>query len=190
MLVETIDKITHEIEIHSDDYPCDPREFDNLGTIHCASLSKYTIGDTFFDYADFKSWDDVQAHLKKEYDARVILPVYLYDHSGLRISTQPFSCPWDSGQIGFVYVSAEKIRSEFNVKRINKSLLQEIEKIIIAEIQTYDDYISGNVYGYCIREKSTDMIASSCYGYYGNPNELCIPDALEEFKAISESQLN
>jgi len=33
----------------------------------------------------------------------VILPLYLYDHGGITMSTGAFSCPWDSGQVGWIY---------------------------------------------------------------------------------------
>ena len=35
------------------------------------------------------------------------LPVYAYVHSGETISTEPFSCPWDSGRSGWVYCTTE-----------------------------------------------------------------------------------
>lgn len=40
----------------------------------------------------------------------VILPLYLYDHSGITISTGPFSCPWDSGQVGWIYAPKDTFR--------------------------------------------------------------------------------
>ena len=30
----------------------------------------------------------------------LMLPLYLYDHSGITMNTTGFSCPWDSGQVG------------------------------------------------------------------------------------------
>jgi hypothetical protein len=42
-----------------------------------------------------------------------ILPVYLYDHSGLTINTTGFTCPWDSGQIGWIYASHEQVKAEY-----------------------------------------------------------------------------
>ena len=42
----------------------------------------------------------------------LMLPLYLYDHSGLAMSTESFSgraphAEWDSGQVGWIYVSKE-----------------------------------------------------------------------------------
>ena len=44
--------------------------------------------------------------LVEQMDGMVILPLYLYDHSGITMNTCGFSCPWDSGQVGWIYASA------------------------------------------------------------------------------------
>lgn len=46
-------------------------------------------------------------------ETHCILPVYMYDHSGLTINTTGFSCPWDSGLLGWIYASHDKIKEEF-----------------------------------------------------------------------------
>lgn len=45
-------------------------------------------------------------------DKYIILPLFLYDHSGITISTGPFSCPWDSGQVGWIYAEKKKLIEE------------------------------------------------------------------------------
>lgn len=45
-------------------------------------------------------------------DKYVILPLFLYDHSGITMSTSVFSCPWDSGQVGWIYASKQKFIDE------------------------------------------------------------------------------
>ena len=35
--------------------------------------------------------------LVEQMEGMVILPLYLYDHSGITMNTTGFSCPWDSG---------------------------------------------------------------------------------------------
>jgi hypothetical protein len=69
----------------------------------------------------------------------VILPVYLLDHSGITISTSSFSCPWDSGQVGFIYVTKEKCMEE----QVRFELAEDILK---GEIQTLDTYLTGDVW--------------------------------------------
>jgi hypothetical protein len=43
----------------------------------------------------------------------VVLPVYIYDHSGITLNTTGFSCPWDSGQVGWIVCDLDKARECF-----------------------------------------------------------------------------
>lgn len=98
----------------------------------------------------------------------IILPLYLYDHSGITISTGRFSCPWDSGQVGYIYVAKEKIRKEWNKKLINKTFEQKIVGYLENEVKTYDDFLTGNVYGFSISDNAeTDTHLDSCWGFFG-----------------------
>ena len=45
-------------------------------------------------------------------DKYVILPLYLYDHGGITMSTGAFSCPWDSGRVGWIYAEKKKLIEE------------------------------------------------------------------------------
>jgi len=40
-------------------------------------------------------------------DAKAYLPLYLFAHSGVRVSTEPFNDPWDSGQCGFAVLEKD-----------------------------------------------------------------------------------
>jgi hypothetical protein len=75
-----------------------------------------------------------------------ILPVYMYDHSGITISTGPFSCPWDSGQVGIIYVTKQKYEVETQ-KPFN---FEDAEIILKGEINTLDQYLTGDIWGYTI----------------------------------------
>ena len=87
-------------------------EFDNLGKMVCFH-KRYSLGDDHdIHHDDFNGWDEMGEHLTKGHDAVIILPLYLYDHSGITIQTTPFSCPWDSGQVGFIYMDRETILRE------------------------------------------------------------------------------
>jgi len=95
----------------------------------------------------------------------VIMPLYLYDHSGITISCGPFSCPWDSGQAGFAYVSMETGRKEFP-SLSDEELKKQLEKNIRGEVKTYDMFLRGEVYGYTIEDEEGEYV-DSCWGYYG-----------------------
>ena len=68
-----------------------------------------------------------------------ILPVYMYDHSGITLSTGPFSCPWDSGQVGFIYVTKEKCDKE-------QVDFAKAEDYLKGEIATLDQYVTGDIW--------------------------------------------
>lgn len=137
---------------HDDGDFNDPREWDNLGTMICFHRH-YSLGDKHnLDSSDFSSWDEMESYLFRELKAEVVLPLYMYDHSGITMNTTGFSCSWDSGQVGFIYVTREDILNEFGVKRITKSLREKVEEILIGEVEVYDQYISGDVYYYAIEK--------------------------------------
>ena len=93
-------------------------------------------------------------------------PLYLYDHSGITISTGRFSCAWDSGQVGFAFVTRAQMIKESAFKRWTPAARAWARERIDAETRVYDDYITGAVYGYVIASDSDDHM-DSCWGYYG-----------------------
>ena len=162
-----IENEKYKLEIFDDLNPCSPREFDNLGTMVCFHR-RYNLGDeTELKSSDFSSWEELENYLYKEEDALIAIPVFMYDHSGLWINTTGFSCPWDSGQVGYIYVSKEKVRREYSCKRISKKLKEMIREMLCSEVDLYNDYLSGNVYGFTLTDKeNAEEIDSSC-GFYG-----------------------
>jgi hypothetical protein len=104
----------------------------------------------------------------------ISLPLYLYDHSGITMNTTGFSCRWDSGCVGFIYVTKEQVRKEYNVKRITKDIVDKVTKVLQGEVKTYDQYLTGDVYGYriskvevCDKGCEHKEEVDSCWGYYG-----------------------
>ncbi len=166
---------TKKLSIYQDMNPEDPRNWDNLGLMVC-SHKRYNLGDKHdFRFGDYGGWGEAKQALIKKYDAAIILPLYLYDHSGITMKTTPFSCPWDSGQVGFILISKAKIREEYSVKRITKELLDKVEKNLLCEVETYDQYLSGDVYGFTLVELSKcneghehETEIDSCWGFYGH----------------------
>jgi len=109
------------IELHQDENPESPREWDNFGTMVCFHR-RYVLGDKHnFSVEEIK--EIVQ---RKDVLA---LPLFLYDHSGLTMNTTGFSCPWDSGQVGYIFVEYSKIKGEFSKKRVSKSLVEKARRI-------------------------------------------------------------
>jgi len=162
------------IEIIQDDYTESPREWDNLGTMICFH-SGYNLGDKHdYQFYDYDSWDEQRKDIEKKENSCVILPLFIYEHSGITISTSPFSCTYDSRQLGWIVVSKEKVRKEYGVKRINKELIEKVTNILKDEVKTYDQYITGDVYGYRVSKVTECELGhehkeevDSCWGYYG-----------------------
>lgn len=163
------------LEIYQDESPESCREWDNLGIVAC-SHRRYSLSDKHAPKIDpestgCNSWDEVEQYLIKEEGAKVILPIYMYDHSGITIATTPFGCRWDSGQVGFIYCTVEKIKSEYSCKRITKSIIEKVERILKAEIETYNQYVIGDIYGFRLMkvdiENDEREVEDSCWGFYG-----------------------
>jgi hypothetical protein len=180
--VKTKDIGTYRIMIFQDESPDSPRNWDNLGTMVCFHRS-YNLGDKHdYNHNDYSGWEEMRNAIEKNEDALIILPLYLYDHSGITISTSPFSCRWDSGQIGFIYVSKKKVREEYSVKRITKKVTERVMKLLEGEVETYDQYLTGDVYGYevynvekCDHGHEHEKELDSCWGFYGE--EECMKEA-------------
>jgi len=172
---------TFRIKIIHDENPESPREWDNLGTMVCFH-GRYNLGDKHEYNSDhYNRWDDMEKEIIKRENVCVILPLYLYDHSGITMNTTGFSCPWDSGQVGYVFVSKEKVRKEYGVKRITKKVIEQVTNVLVGEVSTYDQYLTGDVYGYEIYEVTTnngietETFVDSCWGFYGSDH--CMEEA-------------
>ena len=174
----------YQIDILPDYNPTNPREDDNLGTMVCFH-SRYNLGDKHsYDHLDYNGWDEMKQAITKKENVAIILPLYLYDHSGITISTTPFHCRWDSGQIGFVFISKEKIRREYRCKRVSKKLIDRVTKYIISEVKTYDNYLTGSCCGYRITDTETGREVDSCWGYYGSDD--CMTEAESIVKSYQD----
>ncbi len=174
--LETINYKNHTIGIYSDDCAESPRTWDNICEFHC-SHRKYLLGDKGYNYSNGQ--DCIEAAQQAEKQGDIVMPLYLYDHSGITISLSPFSCRWDSGQVGFVIVRKEKMLRELSAKRFTKSLKNKALKIAQGEVETYDQYLRGEVYGYKI-----DGDGDSCWGFYGQ--EECISEAKSIIDTMKE----
>jgi len=162
----------YTIKVEQDDTPMNPRtECDNLGTMVCFH-TRYTLGDTGhgYDSRDYKGWEGMKQAILKDNPDAVILPVYMYDHSGITINTTGFSCPWDSGQVGFIFLSLYDARKQMHWKVVTKKRRAQLESYLRGEVEVYDQYLRGEVYGYEVIAPDGEEL-HSCWGYYGDPDE-------------------
>lgn len=158
-LVDTKEYKGYTIETHQDMDPLNPRaEYDNFGHMYCWHRN-WTLGDDGKrGYpADYPEPSDLEAEFTK---SDVILPIYMYEHSGVALSTgndtYPFNDVWDSGQVGYIVAWADEIRKEYSVKRITKAIREKVVKLLQSEVKTYSQYLNGEVYGYVIKAPPVD----------------------------------
>lgn len=158
----------HILQIFRDTWAESPRSWDNLGTM-AIFHKRYNFGDEVnFKIEDFTSWAEMEEHLKKE--AAVILPIYMYDHSGITINTEGFACPWDSGQVGFIYATKDELRAEYSKHKITTETIQIATQILEAEVKIMNRYLSGDLYGFHLIKRTPgeeDQTIDSCSGFYG-----------------------
>jgi hypothetical protein len=111
--------------------------------------------------------EDVSEVIKDiENKGGIVLPLYLYDHSGITMSTSAFSCPWDSGQVGFIYMTLDDIRKNWMIKRVTKKHRQQAIDLMISEVKVYDYYLTGQCYGYIVEAPDGEQL-DSCWGFLG-----------------------
>lgn len=150
--IKTIEKDGYILKIFYDESPESPREWDNLGTLIFVNKPR-SLGD----------YSDPGADIEAAKSALIRLPIYIYIHSGIAISTAPFSCHWDSGFLGYYYVTREKVISKHG--EVTPENIQTAENRARAELEAFGIYLSGDVYGFTI-EKAGEVIDSR-WGYYG-----------------------
>jgi len=157
--------------------PESPREWDNLGKMICWHRN-YDLGDkhSFANPSEFMAW------WKEEGKGGILLPLALLDHSGLSMWVGSEASPfdpggWDSGQVGWIYCTKEMI-----VKEYGKNKRKLAEKVLRGEVETYDQYLKGDVYGYIIKNPDGETV-DSCWGFYGY--KYCI----EEGKSMLKCQV-
>ena len=148
-----------------------PREWDNLTKMLFFGKHKHLGDKHTINADDYNGWNELEQAIRKEYDVVMIKKVYAYIHSGMTISTQSFSCPWDSGVLGFVIITKADLRKEYNWKVLTQKRINEVsnrlDNIIDGEVKILDYYISGEVYQYSV-ETNDGEIEDSCAGFYGN----------------------
>ena len=139
------------------------RDADSPDTWDCGEVfltgkhRQFHVKKDGFMLADLAS----QTRLKEVEKSHYMFPLIAYIHSGVALSLQrgyPFNCPWDSGQVGWVFVAKGKGKT---------AITREIaEKQAESLVETWNQYLSGDVWGFVIEDEDGDHI-DSCWGFYG-----------------------
>ena len=196
----------YTLEVIQDEYPNDPRNWSNVCTMVCwhrhyklgddhnfespdefmQHLYLDVIGKHWCDEHESDDWQDVYKELQNT-DLVLIKQINLYDHSGITISTSsgyPYNDRWDSCCVGFIYVTKKTIFKECG-GITEENWKDRADEYLEGEVQTYDQYLMGDIYGYAltkkvihqekcphcgevIREYEDEEEADSCWGFYGD----------------------
>lgn len=168
--VQTEEYRRYKIGLYHDDDAISPRKWDNICVFHVAHC-RYAFGDENHNNIESINAANMEAHRNGD----IVLPLYMYDHSGITINLTPFSCKWDSGQVGFVAVPRLKMIEEFGKKIFTPKLKARALEIAKAEVKEMDQYLVGDVYGFKVfgpiqgDEDDDDCREEleACWGFYG-----------------------
>lgn len=168
----------YTIEINIDEYPENPREWDNVAEFVCKH-SHYHLGDRhdvdecvddlFARYCP--DWDSdgrsTADKLRKVNETGNVVwcPISVYDHSGITMwlgSTygHPDAC-WDCSTVGFAYVEKESSGRKYDPNWKEWALEQ-----MKTEMKVYNAYLKGEVFQYSITDADDEDI-DACGGWYG-----------------------
>jgi hypothetical protein len=186
MTEKTIDFANNiRLRIEQDQDPEFPGDWVNLGEIAYSS-SRTTLGT---ENMPRERLDEIRDRIAC--GELVGTPVYAYVHGGATISCgvqlkdkartwtfcNPFSCPWDSGQSGFVYCTKERAIAEFGKKVLTKAVREKALQRLANEVAIFNQYLTDDVYGFIVERLIRDPHGknnvidteelSSCWGFYG-----------------------
>ena len=172
-IIETLERpLGYKIRISVAEIQQNPREeFESMGTFVLAHKRYNVANETEIKTDQFNSWDDVKKEIIKQNGPCVILPVYMYDHSGVALSTARTGCfadQWDSGVLGLIFVSNKTIRETYGVKRVSPKVLTKTLDALVNEVEVYGAYLNGDVFEFEILDAVGNVIEDSCMGsFYG-----------------------
>lgn len=165
--ITTTDGRKLRLVIEQDEFPEDPRSWDNLGTMLCCHRDyqlgdcnsnreteeqlaeicrKYGKSDEEIDEMTFA--EEVQFILDQ--DDVCGLPLYITDHSGISMQTYRFDA-WDSSFVGLIFVEKDFYLAQMCLKD-EEDWKAKAKKTLESEIETYSDYLKGNVYQWTLYE--------------------------------------
>ena len=170
---ETYEVNGKTVKIYPDlDNGDNPRDWENLGHMVCWHRRR-KLGDEQIKPGEFGATiEEAGEYLTRERKALVVLPVYIYEHGGITITSRAevyATYPdkqWDAGQVGFIYVDADAILKEYGVSEVTDELKEQAAALLAGEVDTYNMYLTGDVWIYVIEDEDGEVL-ESCGGNYG-----------------------
>ena len=165
--ITTTDGRKLRLVIEQDEFPEDPRSWDILGTMLCCN-QYYQLGDcnsnrdTELQLAEIcrkygKSDEEIdemtfaeEVQFILDQDNVCGLPLWLYDHSGISMSTER-QCSWDSSFVGLIFVEKDFYLAQMCLKD-EEDWKAKAKETLKGEVKTYSDFLEGNVYEWTLYE--------------------------------------
>jgi len=175
--------IGHPIRLHDgktllitkDEYSVNPRkDMDTFSTI-VAWHNDYIVGDKH-KYRTPKDFLD-------EWEGKAyIYDLFMYQHGMAYLSMEPFNDVWGNAQVGYIYVPKSKAESEHLSE-------EQVYEIVKSELSIYNDWFTGNVYGYVLEDEDWNCV-DSCWGFIGDIEKSGLLDSIpEEYREEVSSAL-
>ncbi len=138
----------------------DPRKYNDmlLGKMICFHR-RYKLGDDH----DFDEPYQLQQYFENnKHDIYCVLPLYLYDHSGITMSTSPFNDPWDSGQVGYMYCTKKDVEESGLNPETDYA---EVEEMLKEEVKEYDKWLTGDppYFEYIITDENDNIVENRSF---------------------------
>lgn len=192
------------MSIHQDEDPESPRSWTNAGIMVCWH-PRYELGDRKPEDNEMEAlkrggFPLLTRYLRRYAGATHVIPLGLLDHSGLHMyadggSHWSDSAGWDSGTVGFIYDTPQsRADTGMNDELIDMPVsfpfvegvtpthkVNAIDYALRGDVETYDHYLRGDVYGFTIETPDGEHV-DSCWGFYGF--DYCKAEALEIAKGL------
>lgn len=119
-------------------------------------------------------------YYRKEYGARVVLPLFIYEHSGITIragapltsiteegirSTGRFvgdEAGWDTSFVGFIFDTPQGVKQCIG----DDATDEQIRACLESEVKAYASYLEGDISYFAV--EVDDMTVDNCYGFIGD----------------------
>lgn len=171
------------IKIEQDEQPQSPDDWGNDDAFVVYDHRQFSVERKGFVPREI--FDETNEKGEMMYDGHFVFVLYAYIHSGVALSVGGHNFPdarWDVSTTGFVLIKKnEHITTEEEALKLAESIVSE-----------WNDYLSGNVYGYQIYD-NTDVeddeegeFVDSCWGFYGD-HENCMTEAIGIVEAMIEN---
>lgn len=160
-------RATREWNLYEKDYWASGKNW-LVTTSYPANMKGKDIPEEFFeDCLSALRFDDL-VKLVEQIEGMAILPLYLFDHSGLSMNTVGYSCPWDSGQVGWIYADSEMMKNEYG--NTTDETIEKAKQLLESEVVSYNCYLSHQCYGFKLYKNDEEV--DSCWGFLGELSDV------------------